>query len=444
MCMIQTFPIFSQDRWLHNFISYVNPEFSDAQLHNASIICQGLLSSLLHKSIASISESLVVSRDQSSLNRFLNESDWGFEISQMDVNRALLMQQHRQTAISSKGVICFDDTLLEKTGSFMELVSNHFDHCSFTMKTGLSLISINYCDETKNYNLFKEVYLRKIYLKEKEELYKFRTKIEIACDMLQILFETMPSIFEVKPHFTFDSWFLAHTITSLLNDHGLKYVSRAKSNRIIEGLCMNLKQYATKILKDTDFKKLSIEGSEKETTLYTYTTILPISNLGDVKVVFVKSKKNHEVSCFLVSNDLRLSSDEIIKIYKARWGIETDYKFHKQNLGLSEFHLRKTKGILRYLTLCFIVSTYLEYCKLMGIFGRSFGKDIDLSTKGKEVRAYRHLMFERFLIWLDQQLSSGTDVYNLLHYFREETVRAPHGIQFVYQSTKLSLKCGAC
>ncbi|MHA1726247.1 MAG: transposase, partial [Promethearchaeota archaeon] len=78
----------------------------------------------------------------------------------------------------------------------------------------------------------------------------------------------------------------------------------------------------------------------------------------------------------------RLTGKEIVELYKLRWGIEIDYKFSKQEIGLSEWHLRKKKGILRYLTLCFITSTFLEYYRLMGCFGRHFGKDTLLNTKG--------------------------------------------------------------
>ncbi|MBD3197032.1 MAG: transposase [Candidatus Lokiarchaeota archaeon] len=444
--MIQTTPLFVQDSLFQNYLVEINPDFSHPQLLNASRICHGLFSSLSHKSLSSIAESLIISRDQSSLNRFLTESDWGMELVQMDINRALIMQEYRQTAMTSKGVIVLDDTLLEKTGEKMDLVGEHFDHCSFRMKRGLSLVSINYCDETKNYNLFKEIYLRKKYLKNHDRQDEFKTKIELACDMLTRLIDTVPSVSERQPHIVFDSWFLAKDITSLLEESGFKYVSRAKNNRVIKGLAMNLKDYANTILKETDFTPYPAENGNgtEEAKLYYHTAILPISNLGDVKVVFIKQQKDQDVSCFLLSNNLHLSFTEVIELYSARWGIETDYKFTKQNLGLSEFHLRKEKGILRYLTLCFIASTFLEYYKLLGTFGRCFGKEANLSTKGREVRAYRHLMFERFLIWLDEQLSSGTDIFDLLSYFREESVRCPHGIQFVYHNTRLSLKCGMC
>ncbi|MGV9141425.1 MAG: transposase [Promethearchaeota archaeon] len=440
---METFPLPIYDKTLRKFLHNANPNFSDAQLDNAARVCQGLIAPLPHTSLSSIARSLLEPRDQSSLNRFLTESDWGAEVQGIERNKVLFMQQHRQTAMTSRGVISLDDTLLEKTGSAMDLVNEHFDHCSFTMKRGTSVVSMNYCDSSKNFNLFKKVYVRKKNLAEKGKSHRFKTKIELACGMLENLVKTVPSIISVRPHVVFDSWFLAKDITALLDDHKLKYVSRAKSNRKIKGLDMNVKEYAANVLKDSDFEETSVEGYSSKITVYCTSSILPISKLGDVKVVFLKTKQESDVSCFLVSNDLKLSMKEIIELYKARWGIETDYKVNKQDLGLSECHLRGKEGILRYLTLVFLASTYLEYYRLMGLFGRHFGKDVDLSTKGKVIRAYRHLMFECFLIWVDAQLFSGKDIFDLLSYFRDDSLRCQEGLEFGYNSTHLALICNA-
>jgi SRSO17 transposase len=390
-----------------------------------------------------MAEHLIDAREQSSLNRFLNESDWGCDIHTMELNKIALMQRYRQTAITSQGSIIIDDTLLEKTGSSMDLVQDHFDHCSFKMKTGLSLVSMNYSDEKKNYNLCKDVYLRKKYLEAAGAGEQFRTKIELACAMLESLLEAVPQILEQNPAIIFDSWFLSHVIVSLLNRHQLKYVSRAKLNRVIEGLEMNLKEYGENVLKPSDFRRYTVKEGGVEKVFYSYTTILPLSKLGDVKVVFIKKKETEELSCVVVSNDLRRSSEELISIYKTRWSIETDYKTSKQHLGLADFHVRKKQGILRYLTLSFVVSTYLEYCKLMGLFGRSFGKEVDVSTKGKAIRAYQHILFERFVVWLEVQFSSGRKWREVLSFFRGPTTRHPKCIQFVRNSALLSLKMSA-
>ncbi len=133
----------------------------------------------------------------------------------------------------------------------------------------------------------------------------------------------------------------------------------AKSNRIIVGLDINLKEYTLKVLKKTDFTKVKIQSSNKIHKRFIYTTILPLSNLGDVKISFIKNKLNGSVKLFIVSNDLKISESEIIKIYKERWYIETDYRNNKLYLGLLDFHIKKKEGILRYFTLCFFVSTYL-------------------------------------------------------------------------------------
>ena len=440
--MMRTIPLYSKDRWLMDFIRKINPSFTPIQLENASRLCQGLMSSMAHKSISSIAESLIDSRDQSSLNRFLNENNWGCDVISMDLNKIKLMQQNRQTTFTSKGKIIIDDSLLEKSGNSMELVCDHFDHCSFTMKTGLSLVSMNYSDDKKNYNLLKEVYLRKRYVEELGAPNQFKTKIEIVIGLLEMLIETIPSVLSQKPTFLFDSWFLSKAIVATLKRYDLKYVSRAKSNRVIKGLDMNLKEYSYKVLKETDFQEINIQSSKKISTIFIYTAILPLPNLGDVKISFIKDKLNGDVKCFVVSNDLTLAEEELIKAYKERWAIETDYKTNKQYLGLSDFHMRKKEGILRYLTLCFLVSTYLEYCRLMGLFGHCFGKELDLSIKGKEIRAYQHLLFERFLIWLDTQFSTGKNLQDLLKFFRDDTTRYKPNIQFVQNSTLLSFERG--
>ncbi|MHA1687995.1 MAG: hypothetical protein ACTSYC_00785 [Promethearchaeota archaeon] len=71
------------------------------------------------------------------------------------------------------------------------------------------------------------------------------------------------------------------------------------------------------------------EGN-KRLMLYCYTTILPISNLGYVKVIFVKLEKGKNVSFFVVSNHLRLTGKEIAELYKLRWsiGFHTQLNFH--------------------------------------------------------------------------------------------------------------------
>ncbi|MHA1336301.1 MAG: transposase [Promethearchaeota archaeon] len=441
--MMCTVPIHPNERFLTDFIHKVIPTLTDIQLRNISAICLGLLSGIPDKSISSMSRALIIPKDQSNLNRSLTGSNWGCETAAIDLNKVRLLQQYKQTRFKSGGYFIIDDSLVKKSGMWMELVHEHFDHCSFTMENGLSLVSINYADDVKSYNLLKDVYLRKSYLERQGQQHLFKTKVEIAREFIETLVENFPSIKEKNLTFLFDSWFLAKSIVSVLDKHNLKYISRAKSNRVIPGLGMSLKEYASTVLKSSDFKEFKIERNGKIERVFAYRCILPISNLGDVNVCFVKNKSTDPVKAFIVSNNLKLLESELIKHYKERWSIETDYKNTKQYLGLGDFHIRKKEGILRYLTLCFLMSAYLEYLRLLGIFGHCYGPDLDLSTKGKQIEAYRHLMFERFLIWVDMQYKDGKNLEELLIYFRRnECSTNKKNIQFLLYNTELSFKKG--
>ena len=437
---MNTVPLLPNDRFLIDFLHEIIPSLKAPQLENITSTCLGLLASIPHKSISSFSRALLIPKDQSNLNRSLTESDWGCEIPLIELNKVRVMQQYKQTCFKSGGYLIIDDSLLKKSGTSMDLIHAHFNHCSFTMENGLSLVSVNYADNVKSYNLLKEVYLRKAYLESLGHAHQFKTKVEIAQEFIKRLVENFPSIFEKNLIVLFDSWFLAKSIVTVLDKYNLKYVSRAKSNRVIKGLGMNLKEYASTVLKNSDFKEVEIERHGNLEKAFIYTHILPISNLGDVKTCFVKNEISEPVKAFIVSNNLKLSGGELLTHYKERWAIETDYKDTKQYLGLGDFHVRKKEGILRYLTLCFLVSTYLEYLRLIGIMGHCYGAELDLSTKGKQVKAYQHLIFERFLTWVDTQYIAGKNLEDLLCYFRgQECSRRRKNIQFVRDTTKLSL-----
>jgi len=436
---MNTIPLQSKDMLLMKFLGTVIPSLTRCQLENLSALCLGLLGAIPHKSIAAFSRALLSPKDQSNLNRALTRTDWGCETRSIELNAVKWFQKNRQSRFKSGGFIIIDDSLLKKSGTHMDLVGPHFDHCSFTMENGLSLVSAHYADDVKSYHLLKDIYLRKSYLKERGLLNQFKTKVDIAEGFITALLNNFPSVQEKGLTFLFDSWFLASSIVSLLQRHHIKYVSRAKSNRKILNLNMSLKEYAETVLIDADFKKRIITRRGKRELAFAHTEILPISNLGDVKVCFIKNKRKGAVKAFIVSNNLRLPELGVIKHYKERWAIETSYKDTKQYFGLDDFHIRNKQGIMRYLTLSYLVSSFLEQNKLMGTLSHALGSDCDLSTKGKQVRAYQQIIFERFLAWIDRQYEHGTSFVEIVRHFRRgRCSRSRESIQFVKHNTVLS------
>ncbi|MHA1492236.1 MAG: hypothetical protein ACTSRI_21615 [Promethearchaeota archaeon] len=53
---------------------------------------------------------------------------------------------------------------------------------------------------------------------------------------------------------------------------------------------MSLKEYVSSFLKESDFKEVTFERNGKLESAFIYAAILPISNLGDVKISFVKNE----------------------------------------------------------------------------------------------------------------------------------------------------------
>ena len=63
---------------------------------------------------------------------------------------------------------------------------------------------------------------------------------------------------------------------------------------------------------------------------------------------------------FILSTDMNLSNEEILKYYSYRWDIEVGYLYCKDRLGMSQYQMRKLKAIGKYCALVFAAYTLLE------------------------------------------------------------------------------------
>lgn len=88
-----------------------------------------------------------------------------------------------------------------------------------------------------------------------------------------------------------------------------------------------------------------------------------------LRLIIAKEKENGEVFYFL-SNSKKLTSKEIVDIYKQRWEIEVFFKFIKQNLNFSHLLSRNLNGIkvVMYMTLimAILLTVYKKTNNLKG------------------------------------------------------------------------------
>ncbi|WP_252226997.1 transposase [Caldicoprobacter algeriensis] len=65
-----------------------------------------------------------------------------------------------------------------------------------------------------------------------------------------------------------------------------------------------------------------------------------------------------EAPVCILSTDIELGSEAILRYYAVRWVIETSYQYLKENLGFEGYKARSIVSIERYILLCFLAYTF--------------------------------------------------------------------------------------
>ena len=130
----------------------------------------------------------------------------------------------------------------------------------------------------------------------------------------------------------FDSWYMAKEILDFINSRGLTWVSKTKSNRLIlvDDKWVSLKWYA-KHLSKKSFTRIDKMVDEKRFK-WIFETTVTMKNVGQVKLVILRTRKNSRSISFLASNNTKLNGMKVLEYYKKRWSIEVFHRDCKQHL----------------------------------------------------------------------------------------------------------------
>jgi hypothetical protein len=252
------------------------------------------------------------------------------------------------------GVLSLDDSLIEKTGKKMAGVGYLYDPSKRKKILCHDIVSTFYRSSVDCIPLYFEPYVKKE-VAESTGVW-FKTKIQIAIDLLR------QSLVQVDPvAVVFDEWYMCKEVLEFLANRGLAWISQAKSNRciLINDEWINLSKFAK---THKVFKRIDAELEEKKYK-WIYETEIMMKNVGKVKLVILKKRKNSKKLTFLVSNNTELTGSKILEYYKKRWSIEVFYRDCKQHLGLGEYQVRKLDAVVIHLHLVFFAYTLLKNAK---------------------------------------------------------------------------------
>ncbi len=283
---------------------------------------------------------------QSSLNRFITKHRWN--LRQFNALRLRECLHDRKG-----GILSLDDTLIEKIGKTMSGVGFLYDSSKKKNVLCHDIVSTFYRTITEQLPLYFEPYVKKEVADAAGTW--FRTKMQIAMDILR------QSLAQVSPAaIVFDEWYMCHELTEFINNHVLTWVSQAKTNWCIQvgEEWIGLVRYA-QLLSSNAFTRVNAKVEEKRFKWFFETTVV-MKNVGVVKLVVLKQRKNSRKYTFLVSNTTSLHGMEVLEYYKKRWAIEVFHRDCKQHLGLGEYQVRRLDAVVIHLHLVFFAYTLLK------------------------------------------------------------------------------------
>jgi hypothetical protein len=129
----------------------------------------------------------------------------------------------------------------------------------------------------------------------------------------------------------------------------------------------------------------------KARTFYAHRERLTLHSVGKVQLVFSTKEKPQpgkrltaDTCKILMTNNLQLSTAEIVTLYDLRWQIELFFKELKSELGFHQYRLRRFEQVENWTQLCLLTFLYLEWYRAG-----------QLARRGQPVEAKRWWLWQR-------------------------------------------------
>jgi FOG: Transposase len=306
-----------------------------AQCHHAKTYATGLVAAS-NKTVAGIAREVLPAGDKRALNKFLTEYNW--DEQQFNHERLEELQKHGETRWSKDGYIILDDTITEKAGDEVPGVGHFYDHAEGDTVWGQDLIYAFYADDKTAYPL-----TFRLYEKQDEDASNHDTKYDLA---REIVTELEDEVGVPADTYLFDSWF-AHdsALVEHIESYGNDWIGPLRSNRQVTyaGEEISVDALAERI--DT------VERNVEDETYHIWTKKLPVSQLGDVKLVIAEKETDEDEENpvkYLATNKIDAPTEHVIRSYGMRWRIETFFEDSKQDLGLGDCEMQTDEGASRH------------------------------------------------------------------------------------------------
>ena len=308
-------------------------------------------------------------KSKNTIYRFLNAKayNWGKLLYAVAVNLISFLMP--LTSEQRENVLIVDDTLYSGSRSQkVDMLSKVFDHTTNSYVKGFKLLTLAWSDGNTTvpfaYQPMVSTNEKMIINPIPENLDKrtreYRLRKAAQTNPIEAMFSLLDKVdltlLKAK-YLLFDSWFAFPSVIMKARQKGLQVVCMLKRLYRVY-YTYNGKQYNLNALynhvphnRSGDViasVKVKIHNQEKEQMT--------------VKVVFLRSNKKNDDWIALLSTDLDLDDEEIIRIYAKRWNIEVLFKISKHYLKLdTELESRSFESLYAHCAIVFLRYLMLAY-----------------------------------------------------------------------------------
>jgi SRSO17 transposase len=224
-----------------------------------------------------------------------------------------------------------------------------------------------------------------------------------------------------ETHVLLDSWYSAKKIWKAARDRDFKITTGTKRNRSLRVSCTDepsgwtwqkLTDYVESLPKSAYQECYWPRNPERKVWVHVVDT--RIRSLYRCQLIVVRHSLDDPISDarFWASSDLTSDAQALLEHISARWDIEVFFEDMKELLGIDQYQLMTTTGLLRYWTLCWIAFSFLEEIRYQLKIQKGKNK-IQHATLGEARYFVQKSHNKIFLEWVYKHALSGTPVEDL-------------------------------
>jgi SRSO17 transposase len=331
-----------------------------------AVYVRGLLAQMDRKNIEAISDRTVAQAYQG-LHHFLADSPW--DAAALNRRRVELLQADRRTCSHQRGVLVLDDSGVPKKGSSTEGVQRQYIGQLGKVANGQVFVTTHYAEERYHWPVDVEAYVPAGCLEGGKEDPAFRTKIEMALELIERARRWGLSFRAVVA----DAWYGRNAgFVKGLEQRPVPYVVELESaQRIFARLGGDLSssehrlKEVLSLLKPKDFRPArlrSADGTERE--VFIAALNVKIKKLPGKRRVVVVTHRPDEPQAdkdlrFLTTNLAQLRNEAVARLYALRNWVEVFYREAKDDLGGGQYQVRHLEAIVRHWQLLFVAYSLL-------------------------------------------------------------------------------------